>query len=87
MSHNITIYTTGYCPYCFGAKDLLEAKGLRYEEIRVDQEPERRREMEQRTGRRTVPQVYVGDEHIGGFDDLSAAERSGRLDELLGTAA
>ena len=80
----ITIYTTGYCPYCVGAKRLLDRKGLSYEEIRVDQQPARRQEMEARSQRRTVPQIFFGDRHIGGHDDLVALDRLGKFDEFLG---
>ena len=78
------MYSTGVCPFCQMAERLLRAKGISaIEKIRVDLEPERRVEMMEKTGRRTVPQIYIGDRHVGGFDDLSALERAGRLDELL----
>lgn len=80
----ITMYCTETCRYCVMAERLLENKGvLDINKIRVDLEPERRVEMEARTGRKTVPQIYIGDLHVGGFDDLSALDRAGRLDELL----
>lgn len=80
----ITMYCTETCRYCVMAERLLENKGvLDINKIRVDLEPERRVEMEERTGRKTVPQIYIGDLHVGGFDDLSALDRTGRLDELL----
>jgi glutaredoxin 3 len=78
------MYCTGYCPYCQMAERLLSNRGVAsIRKIRVDLEPERRREMIERTGRRTVPQIYIGDFHVGGFDDLSALDRSGRLHPLL----
>lgn len=80
----ITIYTTALCGYCARAKRLLAAKGLDFEEIDVMLDPERRVEMMQRAGgRRTVPQIFIGDVHIGGSDDLHALDREGRLDELV----
>ena len=78
------MYSTGYCPYCVMAERLLERKGVQeIEKIRVDLEPLRRAEMMERTQRRTVPQIYIGEVHVGGFDDLSALERAGKLDSLL----
>lgn len=84
MKSEVSMYATGVCPYCVMAERLLRAKGVtEIRKIRVDLEPERRIEMTERTGRRTVPQIYIGDHHVGGFDDLSALERAGRLDPLL----
>lgn len=81
--NRVEIYTTAICPYCVAAKQFLKQRGLAYEEVRVDTEPARREEMLARSaGRRTVPQIFVNGEHVGGFDDLVAAERSGRLREL-----
>ncbi len=77
------MYATGACPYCMRARALLEARGLDYEEIRVDLDPGRRLEMMERSGRRTVPQIWINDHHVGGFDDLYALERAGELDTLL----
>jgi glutaredoxin 3 len=78
------MYITGYCPYCGMAERLLRAKGVReIDIIRVDLDPALRLEMMQRTRRRTVPQIYIGEVHVGGFDDLSALDRAGRLDPLL----
>jgi glutaredoxin 3 len=78
------MYSTGICPYCVMAERLLKAKGVdAIEKIRVDLEPEQRATMMQKTGRRTVPQIYIGDTHVGGFDDLNALERAGKLDGLL----
>jgi len=82
----IKMYVTGYCPYCTMAERLLRAKGVDDEDIvkiRVDLEPALRVEMMQLTRRRTVPQIYIGDQHVGGFDDLSALDRAGALDPLL----
>ena len=78
------MYTTGVCPFCRMAERLLEAKGItEIDKVRIDLEPERRAEMMQKTGRRTVPQIYIGATHVGGFDELAALENAGRLDELL----
>ena len=78
------MYATGFCPFCLMAERLLRAKGVaNIEKVRVDLEPARRDEMVQRTGRRTVPQIYVGDRHVGGYDDLAALDRAGGLDSLL----
>jgi len=80
----IRMYVTGYCPYCTMAERLLRAKGVQeIDKIRVDLQPELRAEMMQQTKRRTVPQIYIGEVHVGGFDDLSALDRAGRLDPLL----
>ncbi len=83
MSNHVIMYTTAVCPFCVMADRLLTAKGVAVEKIRVDQEPERRVEMMERTGRRTVPQIYIGETHVGGYDDLYALERAGKLDVLL----
>ena len=81
----ITMYSTQVCPYCVMAERLLLSKGVTItEKILVDQDPVRREEMMARTGRRTVPQIFIGDTHVGGFDDLSALDRAGKLDPLLG---
>jgi glutaredoxin 3 len=83
MPH-VKMYCTAVCPYCVMAEKLLAKKGVtEIEKIRVDLEPARREEMMQVTGRRTVPQVFIGDRHIGGFDDLSALDAGGGLDPLL----
>jgi len=80
----VVMYSTGVCPFCVMAERLLKSKGVEnIEKIRVDLEPARRQEMMQRTGRRTVPQIYVGERHVGGFDELSALDRAGGLDPLL----
>jgi glutaredoxin 3 len=81
---SVEIYVKTTCGYCWRAKHLLETKGVEYKEIVVDfGGPERERMVERANGRRTVPQIFIGDRHIGGCDDLFALERGGRLDELL----
>lgn len=81
---DITMYTTAVCPYCQRAEQLLRSKGVTdINFVRVDSEPQLREEMMTRTGRRTVPQIYIGEQHIGGFDDLAALDRAGGLDPLL----
>ncbi len=80
----VTMYSTGVCPYCMRAEQLLHAKGVTtLKKIRVDLEPARRTEMMEKTGRRTVPQIFIGDRHVGGYDDLAALDRAGELDALL----
>ena len=79
----VTIYTTRYCPYCIRAKRLLEHKGVAYEEIAVDGQQALRHEMEERSGRYTVPQIWIGAQHIGGCDELHELERRGELNTLL----
>ena len=83
MTANVVMYTTAVCPYCIRAERLLDAKGVKIEKIRVDLDPEQKTIMMQKTGRRTVPQIYVGETHVGGFDDLYALDQAGRLDPLL----
>jgi glutaredoxin 3 len=83
MAH-VVMYTTNYCPYCANAERLLNSKGVTdIKKIRVDLEPELRVEMMQKTGRRTVPQIYIGDKHVGGFDDLRKLDLEGNLQALL----
>ena len=78
------MYSTGVCPYCQRAEMLLQSRGVtEIEKIRVDLEPARRHEMMEKTGRRTVPQIYIGEVHVGGFDDLAALDRAGKLEPLL----
>jgi len=78
------MYCTAVCPYCVRAEQLLHSKGVvGIEKIRVDLQPELRETMMQRTGRRTVPQIYIGDRHVGGYDDLAALNHAGELDKLL----
>ena len=80
----VLMYTTGHCPYCTRAEMLLKQKGVEtIEKIRIDEDPAERDAMMARTGRRTVPQIYIGQTHVGGFDDLAALERAGELTPLL----
>ena len=83
MSPPVVMYVTDWCPYCSRAKNLLSGKQVPFKEINVDDEPNMRQEMIARSGRRTVPQIFVGDQHVGGSDDLFALESSGELDKLL----
>jgi glutaredoxin 3 len=86
MSH-VTIYTRPYCSYCFRAVSLLEEKGVPFTEIEAGFDPEKRAEMVERSGRNTFPQIFIGDRHIGGCDEMMALERDGELDPLLRDAA
>lgn len=79
----VKVYTTPYCPYCVRAKRLLERKGVPYEEIDVANDDQARIDLAERTGRRTVPQIFIGEEHVGGSDDLHALEQEGKLDGML----
>jgi glutaredoxin 3 len=79
----VVIYTTGWCPYCARAKKLLEKKGVAFSEVDVEASPDKREEMQTRSGRRTVPQIFIGDTHVGGCDDLHDLEDEGKLDALL----
>lgn len=80
----ILMYTSAVCPYCMNAERLLKSKGIAdIEKIRIDLQPELRAEMMEKTGRRTVPQIYIGERHVGGFDDLRALDLAGELDQLL----
>jgi glutaredoxin 3 len=84
MTAHVVMYSTGTCPFCDRAEALLKARGVSsIEKIRIDLEPARRDEMTTRTRRRTVPQIFIGDTHVGGFDDLSALDRDGKLTQLL----
>ena len=84
MTAAITMYTTEVCPFCIQAERLLRAKGVvEIAKIRVDLDPGMRRTMSEKTGRRTVPQIYIGDTHVGGYDDLVALDRTGRLESML----
>lgn len=84
MTAHVILYSTAVCPYCVRAERLLEAKGVTaIEKIRVDLDPAQRALMMQKTGRRTVPQIYIGATHVGGFDDLYALDQAGGLDPLL----
>ena len=79
----VTIYTTPFCGFCHAAKRLLSTKGVAFEEIDVSRDPDLKQEMMTRAGRHTVPQIWVGETHVGGFDELNALERGGKLDPLL----
>ncbi|UTA48468.1 glutaredoxin 3 [Simiduia sp. 21SJ11W-1] len=83
MSVPVTVYSTTICPYCVRAKQLLSQKGVAYEDINLDRNPELRSDVMRRSGRRTVPQIWVGETHVGGFDELWALDRAGKLDPLL----
>lgn len=79
----VIIYSTRFCPFCVRAKQLLDKKGIQYRNIAVDKTPNLRQEMIQKSGRQTVPQIFLGKEHIGGCDELYALERAGELDKKL----
>lgn len=82
----VVMYSTGFCPYCVMAERLLRARGVtEIEKIRIDLEPARRTEMMGKTGRRTVPQIFIGDTHVGGYDDLAKLDRNEGLTKLLAT--
>jgi glutaredoxin 3 len=84
MTAHVVMYSTGTCPFCQRAEALLKARGVsEIKKVRIDLEPALRDEMTTRTGRRTVPQIFIGDTHVGGFDDLSALDRDGKLTLLL----
>jgi glutaredoxin 3 len=84
MSAKVVMYSTAVCPYCQRAEQLLRARGVEsIEKVRIDQDPAQRDAMIERTGRRTVPQIFIGDEHVGGYDDLAALDRAGKLVPLL----
>ena len=84
---SVVMYSTGHCPYCVRARRLLDAKGVDYTDIRIDIQRELRAEMEQRSGRTSVPQIFIGERHVGGFEDMVELDIDGELDELLGVAA
>ena len=79
----VQIYTTQWCPYCNAAKSLLEDKGVTYEEVNAEDPEVRAAMVERANGRRTVPQIFIGDTHVGGYDDMAALDRRGQLDPLL----
>ncbi|MGH7337416.1 MAG: glutaredoxin 3 [Myxococcota bacterium] len=79
----IRMYSKSWCPYCRMAKRLLAAKGQQWSEVDIEEEPGRAREMAQRSGRTTVPQIWIGDRHVGGYEDLARLDASGELDALL----
>ena len=84
MSASVLMYTTAVCPYCIRAKQLLKSRGVNeIEEVRIDLDPRRRDEMMQKTQRRTVPQIFIGETHVGGCDDLIAIDKAGKLMPLL----
>jgi glutaredoxin 3 len=84
MSNKVMMYSTQVCPYCMQAERLLKQRGVEHiEKVLIDKEPARRQEMMERTGRRTVPQIYIGETHVGGYDDLSKLDREGGLLPLL----
>ena len=83
-STSIVMYTTNWCPYCERARRLLKSKGAAFEEIDVESAAEKRAEMLARSGRRTVPQIFIGERHVGGSDDLAALNDAGELDALIG---
>ena len=87
MTARVKMYSTRFCPYCIRARALLESKGVTYEDIAVDADPELRREMMALSGRRTVPQIWIDELHVGGFDDLAGLDRQGRLNNLLKLAS
>lgn len=80
---NVLIYTSAWCPYCIRAKGLLNQKGVDFEEISVDGKPDLRADMARKAGKTSVPQIWIGEQHVGGCDDLFALERTGKLDPLL----
>ena len=83
MPAKVTMYSTRFCPYCIQARALLDSKSVSYTDISVDGEADLRREMVQKSGRYTVPQIWIGAEHVGGYDDLAKLEQQERLDKLL----
>ena len=83
MTKQVTIYTTDVCPYCVRAKMLLEKKGVSYQEINVSDPKEREKMLDKTNGKRSVPQIFIGETHVGGSDDLYALEHEGKLDDLL----
>ncbi|MEJ2531667.1 MAG: glutaredoxin 3 [Halioglobus sp.] len=87
MHAEVIMYSTRFCPYCIRARYLLESKNVSYTDIGVDARPDLRREMMERSGRHTVPQIWIGGQHVGGYDDLARLEQQGRLDALLKLAS
>lgn len=87
MSNKVMMYSTQVCPYCIQAERLLKQRGVEHiEKVLIDRDPARRQEMMERTGRRMVPQIYIGETHVGGYDDLSKLDREGGLTPLLAAA-
>jgi len=87
MAADVLIYTKPFCPYCVAAKSLLKEKGVAYREVDIAGKDALRAEMVERSGRQTVPQIFIGDTHVGGFDDMAALDQRGKLDPLLGIAS
>ena len=83
MSRKVIVYTMTICPYCIAAKKLLTKKGVAFEEVNLDQQPDRWEECEKRSGQSTVPQIFFGERHLGGCDDLERLNKSGELDRLI----
>ena len=83
MTAPVKMYTSPFCGFCFNAKKLLDSKGVDFEEVDIMMDPEKRDEMMALSGRRTVPQIFIGDHHVGGFTDLAELEQNGQLDQLL----
>ncbi|MCD6680514.1 MAG: glutaredoxin 3 [Burkholderiaceae bacterium] len=84
MNARVVMYSTAVCPYCQRAEQLLRARGVEdIEKVRIDQDPAQRDAMIERTGRRTVPQIFIGEQHVGGYDDLAALDRAGKLVPML----
>lgn len=81
---NVVLYTTGMCPYCIRAKTLLQSKGVDFKELRIEGDRNLMREMIEKSGRRTVPQIFIGETHVGGYDDMAELDAYGKLDTLLG---
>lgn len=80
---SVTVYTKNFCPYCVMAKRLLDSKGVRYQELGVDHDPALMQKMMADSGQRTVPQIWIGETHVGGYDELAALQQQGKLDALL----
>ena len=87
MSAEVLMYSTRFCPYCVRARQLLESRQVKFTDIGVDGQPALRREMVERSGRHTVPQIWIGQQHIGGYDDLARLEAGGQLAKLLEAAS
>lgn len=79
----VTLYSSRFCPYCTHARRLLEAKGIAYDDLRIDQDPDLQIQLESKSQRRSVPQIFIGDYHVGGFEELCQLDKSGKLDALL----
>jgi glutaredoxin 3 len=86
MTAEVKMYTTRFCPYCVRARSLLANKNVKFIDIAVDSEPDLRREMAELSGRYTVPQIWIGSKHIGGYDDIAMLDRQGELDQMLRAA-